>query len=306
MPETKKPAITYTSLRVHRSDLVAVGAIEDELSEEKHDHSIVLRWSQQKWVQNSWDEATVSLVSIHDGTPKLLAIAASGYVKIFLMPGFAEESVDSGSDGPAATLPLRTARSIGGRVFAAGMARQVYLRGSDGAWRRIDQGVFVPRSERKQSVGFLAIDGTSAESVVAVGYKGEIWHFDGTRWSQQDSPTNLALTTLRVASSGDFVIAGLAGTILRGDRGRWRAIEQKVTKDDFWGSAVFRGAIYLATRSSVYRMDGDQLEKVSWELPVSTTAGELDSNDEYIWSAGSKHLARSADGIRWELISGPV
>lgn len=55
--------------------------------------------------------------------------------------GFDEEDFDLTPDGPQGRGWLRSARVIGQHTYVVGMSRQVYRRGHQGSWSRMDHGL---------------------------------------------------------------------------------------------------------------------------------------------------------------------
>ena len=300
------PEVTFTAVRVYNSKLAIISAVSDDLAEDNVDHSIVFTWSAGKWTKKPVPNAVVALCSVAQPAPQMFSICAAGQVLVASRTGFENEMVDESAEGPSPLVPLRTAQAIGAQIHVAGMARRVYRRSGLGTWEPIDNGVFVPRNERREGIGFLCIDGAGLSDITAAGYKGEIWYYNGRGWTKQESPTNLALNTLRYREDGLVYIAGMAGTIIRGAVNAWEGIPQQVTEDDFWGSAIFKGIPYFASGRAIYRLIGNNLEKVNLEALGPITTGHLDCDSEVLWSAGAKHLASTRDGSTWEAISGPA
>jgi len=236
---------------------------------------------------------------------QLFCVCASGEVVVGSRSGFLEETIDNSKDGPSRLGQLRAACAIENRIYATGMARRVYRRTAPGRWEAIDKGLFVPRSQRTDALGFDCIDGRGPDNLFAAGFGGEIWHYDGQIWVQQESPTNVARTTMRYGPDGFVYIAGLVGTLLRGRLGIWESIHQELTKDDFWGMTIFKGVPYFATNRAVYRLQGAYLEPVDFGSLGKITTGRLDCDSEVMWSVGSKHLAVTRDGKIWEAVPGP-
>ena len=138
-----------------------------------------------------------------------------------------------------------------------------------------------PREERKRGVEFHAITGFNESSIFAVGQYGEIWHFDGRTWTQEDSPTSVALTRATVASKGRVFVAGMAGTVLRGRRGQWAVAAEGTTSEDFWGLVEYVPDIYLSNYSGVFRLIDDDLEKVESVRPANPDHSIPDAHDEH-------------------------
>lgn len=298
--------LTHTGLWVVKRDHVIVPAIVDSFADEKRRHALVFHWLGEDFAQQTLDDFVCGVCGIAGKPVQAFSVGVNGNVYVALVPGEKYvEKVDESERGPNYSETLRCTRVIAGKVYAAGMARQVYRREKRNTWVAMDDGVYVPRGKRKIAVGFLDIDGFGPESIYAVGYKGEIWHYTG-KWKQEDSPTNVALTRAIPLESGELVVVGLAGTILRGVAGKWRQIEHDTTEDDFWGGMEFKGKVYLATSDGLFTLTGDQLKPVKLTgVKGSKTTMFLHAGDGVIWSVGAKDIFRSEDGVRWERVPSP-
>jgi hypothetical protein len=309
MPKAKPKvhAHTFTGIRVAEPNRVYVLAISDRLTAEGMDHTLVFRRRDDSWSHIPFSVA-INDVCVTDPTGPaltLFSMSVGGEVTVDTLAGTTVEMVDESDEGPSELLQLRSIRLIGSRVYVAGLGRHVYRRVRPGQWEAIDQGVFVPRAQRTSPVGFEAIDGLKETAIYAVGYVGEIWFYDGRRWIQQDSPTNVALTCVRCLADDKVYVGGLGGTILRGSNGSWETIEQDETEEDFWGLTLFRGRVYLANYDGVFLLQDDTLERVEMGLGSKFTTAYLDADDQVMWSVGQKHLAMTSDGTTWKEIPKP-
>ena len=61
-------------------------------------------------------------------------------------------------------------------------------------------------SKRIQSDDFRAMDGFSATDIYACGGRGNLWHFDGSQWSQLDPSANWGMRTICCAEDGQIYI----------------------------------------------------------------------------------------------------
>lgn len=299
---------TFTGISAFRRDHVYVPAIADELADRGEDHALIFRWYGRQWAHRPLPFAVGSVCPAVDGAPIVLAMGVGGEVNVFTnpgAPGAATEQIDESEEGPSELVPLRSIRMIGSRVYAAGMARRVYRREVPGRWAAIDNGVYVPRGQRDRGVGFNAIDGVAEDAIFAVGYQGEIWRYDGANWQQIESPTNVALTTVRCLDRDRQFAAGLAGVLLRGANSNWEPIAQDVTDGDFWGMTVFQNQVYVAGYEGVFRIEGDGVVPIPLDLGPEFTTAYLDANDGVMWSVGQKHIAYTEDGIRWVEVPPP-
>ena len=215
------------------------------------------------------------------------------------------ELVDASDTGPSRLVLLRSMKEIGGNIYVAGMARQVYRRESPGRWSRQDQGVFVPREQRDRAVGFHAIDGLFEDAIYAAGQYGEIWFRGPSGWLPQDSPTNVVLTCLKCVAEDTVYVGGMVGTLLRGRNGSWEVINHEATTEDIWSMTWFADKLFVANNEGVFILQDDTLEKVDMKLPIPPTTSFLDSRDGVLWSVGDKDLAMTSDGRVWTLVTRP-
>lgn len=299
--------ITMTGVWVNRRDHVIVSAIVDQYAEQQRRHALIFHWLGDEWAQQLLDDSVCAACSVGGDPVDVFSIGVNGNVTRARM-GDDEylEKVDDSDRGPNYSEMLRCATVIGDRVLVAGMARQVYERDAAGTWRAIDSGVYLPRGRRSHAVGFLDIAGGEGSSIYAVGYKGEIWSTtDGRKWVQETSPTNIALTRLLRMPDGQMLAAGLAGTLLVGSSGVWRTIDHEATDDDFWGAAYFAGHAYLSTNRSLYRLEGERLNPVAFDVSGIFTTAYLHAGDGVMWSVGPKHALATADGLHWDVVPSP-
>lgn len=299
---------TFTGVCIYDENHIYVPAVSDELSEGGVEHAIIFRRLDGQWAHRPLSFAVGSVCALRNSRSVVLCMGVGGEVNLFTSPGRpgeGTEHVDATADGPSELVPLRSMRQIGRKVYVAGMARRVYRRDGSNRWTAIDGGVFAPRGKRERAVGFNAIDGRRGDSIYAVGYRGEIWSYDGRAWTQHDSPTNIALTCVRCMDDETAYAAGLAGVVLRGTNGRWEAVEHDATEDDFWGMAVFRDKLYLACYEGLFVLEGNGIVPVDMGISPQPTTAYLDANDRVVWSVGQRSLAYSEDGISWAEVEKP-
>jgi uncharacterized repeat protein (TIGR01451 family) len=75
-----------------------------------------------------------------------------------------------------------------------------------------------------------------------VGTAGSIYHYDGTSWSQVDSPTNNLLRAVQMVNADDGWIVGDNGTILHYHGGAWQLASSPTTKELLAVSMVSSGS----------------------------------------------------------------
>jgi hypothetical protein len=215
---------------------------------------------------------------------KVIALSASGRV---------EENIESAGTGGGRFGYLNSIKCIDGTLYAAGFGRQVYRR-RDSQWIRMDEGMRV--SEPSANFGLRDIDGLSPDTIHAVGYAGEIWHFDGERWQSVVSPTNLVLESVKVVSKDLCYICGKNGVVLRGFRDSWEVIESR-SSEDFWSVAEFKGRIYLSGTDGFFTVQNNVVEAL--DVGRKVFGYRLYSNPEELWSL-EQHEIWVFDGVKWE------
>lgn len=107
---------------------------------------------------------------------------------------------------------------------------------------------------------FLSVWGSSADDVWAVGQPGLIYHWNGTVWQRQSSPTSRALTSVWGDGSGPVYITGHKGVILRNSGGGWNRMESG-TEVDLFDVGAYLGTVMVSGREGTIR----RLSNGSWE-----------------------------------------
>lgn len=262
-------------------------------------HSQIAFWQNGKWGNSGQVEFTVVSCSVcFYPVRQMVVIGAFGEVFLTGSGDFHEERIGTGSDAPEYRGPLRRVRGIAGKAYATGMQRQVYRRDGINVWTCIDHDM---RSDRDQVVGFESIDGYSDNDIYAVGWEGEIWHFDGMCWLQKTSPTNFILTDVCCAEDGNVYVCGRMGLLLRGRDDQWQNIEHGSLNEDIWSLAWFDNALYVATYRGIFRLSDLRLIPVEFDTDFPVTTYRLSVSDNVLWSIGAKDVM-SFDGKTWTRI----
>jgi hypothetical protein len=224
----------------------------------------------------------------------LFVLGRLGPVARFLGESRSDEIVE----GPEDLGFLTDMRDAGGVLMAVGMWRQVYVRSEGGIWSGPDQGILDPVQDVDRVTGLRSILQTTASTIVVVGLEGEIWVKDG-KWHQEPSPTNVILEQMCVDESGEIVVVGQQGTILRGRPGAWRVDEQVTITDDLWGAAMFKGRTYVATSDGIFRIEPTGVEQAQVLATGQTPKSKLRAAHGALWSFGWDGCCWTEDGMLW-------
>lgn len=185
--------------------------------------------------------------------------------------------------------------AIGGRVFAFGALGLAARLESDWSWTEL-------AGERFGGVDFENAAGASAEEFIAVGEKGAIVRFSNGAPSAIDSPTNVFLASVCCSDEGIYYACGANGMLLQGGGDFWNVIDHGVTTEHFWSTAWFQGALYVASSTFVYRLNGQTLERVVLGEGAPLSAYHLHAlGNRYLLSVGRDDV-RLYDGDMWTVI----
>lgn len=307
MSDTDDLGLQLAGVFVHSEQLAIVLAVVKKMADDNVDHTIVYYRDGGEWYSFETQKPIVSACYPSGEALEMALLSADGIVIRLREGDEIREVIDDSDDGPSELVIMRQITEIDGTQFVVGMARHAYRKARGASdWERIDQTCFVPRAQRTTSVGFYSVDGFSATDVYAVGYKGEIWTFDGARWTSRSSPTNVVLTNVVCdRANQQVVIAGLAGTILVGRDDRWHEVQQSETQADFWGAALHGGHVYLSNDDGVFRLKDRTLEAVTLSAEGPLTTSYLSAREGVMWSVGSHDVLVTKDGRRWQKIENP-
>jgi hypothetical protein len=292
---------TFTTGAVRSSHLAYLIGTKPNLVEQRIAHSRCFSRNRGNWGANNLNWMACSATVSRD-PERFWVLGTEGQILVVGGGQILEESpIADGEDSPVRRGPLREMRAINGRfLVAVGTLRQAYLREAKDRWRCIDH------SMREKGVDLTnkcleSVDGLNDSEIYAVGWDGEIWHFDGQSWSQTSSPTNLALYKVRCATDGWTYACGQVGTIVRGRGQKWEVIEQDETKEDFWGMECFNGKVYLSTMHRVFELDASGLRKVDFGEDPPLSCYHLSGADGVLWSIGSRDVLEF-NGDKWSRI----
>jgi hypothetical protein len=232
--------------------------------------------------------SAIGLSSTPEPGRTLIAISSNGEVFTYSGQSKGAERIDGARD-------LRACRRINDQVYACGMDRQVYVRHSDNQW----QAMHAPNGNGEEVCGFEAIDGFNHRDIYAVGWQGEIWHFDGQHWSDLDSPLNVILTGVCCAGDGYVYACGQEGALLQGRGGQWDILFTEGLSDDLWDVRWAMGKLYVASMSALYELQGDRLAVVDFGKAAPDSCYKLADSGGILWSIGQENIF-SFDGKKWE------
>jgi hypothetical protein len=269
-------------------DLVYVISKGKALLEKDVAHSSLIAVDQGEWsdaADTTWNSTAVAVARKPE--EKAVLVGEDGDVVTYVGGKSKKEAIK-----PAPVM-IRNAKTIDGEVYACGMKRQVFRRTGEKKWLDMS----APRAGDTEALGFEAIDGFAANDIYAAGWGGEVWRWDGARWSACASPTTATLTAICCAGDGRVYAAGQGGVLLRGRGDTWELVPwADEVSVDLWDLCWFQGVLYVATMTGLFTLQGNRLEAVDMGGPV--TCYSLSEAEDVLWSVGVADVA-SFDGTTW-------
>lgn len=273
--------------------------IEDARGNEPNSHGIVWKLKCGNWTSIEINERLVACTVTEVDDYYFVSIAETGKELVVGESGVFQNIIAVGPHSPASNGPLTGVRCIGGQdVFAVGIARQVYRKSGLRTWIRVDETCKPDLPQDRARAAFLDIDGFSSDDIYAVGWDGEIWQFNGERWTRRTSPTNLMLFSVCCCLNGEVVACGQEGVILRGRDATWKVVEQTETSESLRAIVEFKGRLYVCSSDLLYLLRDDQLFGVTPDCGIGSY-GKLTVASDHLLSVGLKDAA-IFDGASWE------
>lgn len=275
-----------------------VAAQDPAFSQAATPHTGYSYWS----AQNGWDEigvkgrVTVDLTTNEDAT-MILSTDQAGI--IYETDGTTGLNTGlGGSETDPLDQEIRCVQRIGDHIFAAGVARQVYMRQSGGSWHKIST---TDMMQPDKPMAFQGICGNEPNAVYAAGFGGELWRWNGKIWRQIASPTNIVFNA--IASGPNACVAvGMAGQVAIGIGDAWDMVEHDATNEPFWSVQAYHDAFYLTALSGIYRLKDGHLEAFRDVDDTMRTVYGLSTGPSGLWSVGSSDIALF-DGETWQTIA---
>lgn len=271
------------------------------LDPDEYDFSRMFFYKSGQWGRHDLDW-NVTSVCYSQKEDAYCALSIEGDVSIATTKhGYQIEKIpDAGvRDGLAAVNQIR---EIGKHLYVCGDQGQVFRR-EDSGWVHFDDGL-LDRNISASALSLNSIDGSSEEDIYVVADHGRIFHFDGSRWSELDTPTNQHLERVRCVSPEEFYICGKNGVFFKGSTNGFEDFSVGGMEEYFWGLEHFEGKVYLATLKGLFVFDGTSIEPLTTGLESNIGGYRLAAGDGMLWSFGVDDLARF-DGKKWTRLKHP-
>jgi len=265
----------------------------DPKREETDPHAKIIKWDGGTFSDSTAKFNAHSICLITDPELALVFVASEGFFGVHSKSSFAGVIFENSQPKPKEPRfgSIRSVTEIGGKAYAVGLRGMVDRLDAATLWTRIDEGL-------SSEFDVQAIDGFDGSDIYAVGFGGELWQFNGNKWTKRELPTNINLTTVKCAGDGLVYIGGHGGMLIRGKEETWKLMDQEETRDDIWDAEWFDGQLYLSTMSGVYRLEDNVLEPVEFGDDPPKSCYQLSVAKGVMWSIGEYDVL-SFDGKGW-------
>jgi hypothetical protein len=193
-------------------------------------------------------------------------------------------------------------KCINGMTYCVSAFRCIYKRVAVGQWEPMNEGF--PQVARNLSQGFSDLDAFSESDMYAVGGNGDVWHYDGIKWTQMTFPSNAELGTVTCAGDGNVYISGEGGSLWVGQKSTWTSI-YKGASSILWNDVLwFEGKLWLSSDYQFRIWNGKDLEPVMHEGKAVPMNGHMDAYDGLLAIASPEYVM-TYDGKSWSYIVVP-
>lgn len=291
----KDPTTVIANGAARNIDLLGVSVLDTRDRLTSPDSSFFAVWHKNKWVAGkSIPFRVIGLNVIGNPANHFILLGENG--EIFIMGGGKDDIEQITRD---IELPLTNIINSGSQIYVVGMGRQIYTRVKESTWIPIHNGVLSERSDKIN--GFQTIVKTD-NHLYAGGWGGEIWFYNGTKWSQEVSPTNFILSDSTITNKGQIVFCGRNGTIVIGETGIWSIIDTGFISDDLWSTVYYDNKLFFSSGSHIYFLDDEQLVEVDFEIDgYNGTHYKLQVIENHLFSFGERDIL-VFDGKDWSRI----
>jgi hypothetical protein len=283
--------------------VIAVVVSNKEMRNQQIPFSFLSARKDGEWLEGGstqWD--ALALVNTTYPLKQLAVIGPHGNVHL---TGSGDRHAEKIADGPFTPIELgllRGARTIEGLPVVCGMKKQVYLRQDANKWQCISKDIAGGEGVH----GFEAIDGFSLNDMYAVGWYGEVWHYNGATWMKIDVPTKNLLTDVCCAGDGTVYITGRGSTFITGRHNAWQ-VQQFKHPVELVTLCWFKGVLYAADFKNIYTCNTNGIiEPVFYpdahDAYTNYTFGKLALGTGIMLSAGVKDWF-TFDGTEWKKIN---
>jgi hypothetical protein len=192
-------------------------------------------------------------------------------------------------------------QTIGGVCYIVGGGRSVGYRLGTSSWKSHSQGLPYNDASDWEVAGFRDIAGFSQDDIYCVGGKGDVWHFNGTKWQQIHFPSNLDLYTVCCAGDGYVYISGYGGTTFKGRGDKWKQIYKGQMTIPFKDMVWYENKVWCTSDYGLWVIENDTVIEADVDPEVKVCSGYLSAEAGVLLLGGYNGAAYKENGA-WHVL----
>ncbi len=263
-------------------------------------------WGWLAWPNNSFWANKASITGGYiNGDKRALIVNDNGHIVSI-------EYVDGKNKAEDRNTNIKNARRprlIGDHFYVVGDYRRIAKRVEPNQWE-----VYTPSPNMNEDTDpdddgrFYSIDGFNENNIYVSGGRRNFWHFDGSKWTQQELNTDEFICTIYCAEDGLTYAADVEGGLYAGNRHRnWQELispktakKQDIEYIDIL--AMFQNTLYAVTQDTLWRLKGKKWHKVIFDDPQAPKSYGLLSVKNGLMLIGGKDSVSLWDGKSWRVL----
>ncbi|WP_127958454.1 hypothetical protein [Serratia microhaemolytica] len=194
---------------------------------------------------------------------------------------------------------IQNIKCINGYAYAVGLRRAIYKRPEIGYWVKLDAGF--PEDDMESDQGFVDLDAFNEQDIYAVGNSGDIWHYNGSIWTQCGFPSNETLSSVVCAPDGQVYVGGMGGNLWVGRQHSWRCVYQGDSALEWNEMRWFQDQLWLCSDYELKVWNGKQMTIPVHNGEELDLFGHIDARDGVLLVA-SAYSVDLFDGTEWHVI----
>jgi len=152
--------------------------------------------------------------------------------------------------------------------------------------------------------GFQDMPGHSEQELYAVAGEGDVWRYEGEKWTRCGFPSKEQLGTVTMGGDGKVYISGEGGNLWVGEKDNWKQI-YKGSSSLLYNDAVwFNGLLWLCSDYQLRVWDGKKVRRPQHNGVDVVYTGHMDAYDGLLVIAGLYDV-HAYDGQQWRCLLAP-
>lgn len=196
---------------------------------------------------------------------------------------------------------------IGKNIYTVGGPRRMHRRAGVGQWIDVTANLALPKDVDKPGKGLSYMwqdaAGFSEQDIYVAGGDGDVWRFDGKKFTQCSFPSNELLFNVCCASDGNVYVGGNMGSIYVGRENKWKKLADGSFSVRWKDIAFFAGRLWCGSDYGLWELKDGKLVRADVPADVQLVSGAIDiSPDGKLMLTAGPDGAALFDGQRWEVL----